>query len=520
MKIVPDTSVIIDGRITGKVESGDFGNAEVIIPEAVVAELEAQANQGREIGFNGLQELKKLNELAKKKKITLKYAGKRPTLEQIKLASSGEIDSMIRSVATKRNAVFATSDIVQSEVARAKGLEVVYIPPQKGEMGPLQINSFFTNNTMSVHLKEGTYPTAKRGTVGKMRLVRIRRQPCTEKELYDVAHEIVERAKRDLDGFIEFDKKGATIVQLGPMRIAIARPPFSDGIEVTAVRPIAKVDIDSYRLSEELKARLIEKQRGVLIAGPPGAGKSTFAASVAEFLQKQEHIVKTMESPRDLQVSDEITQYAPLNGSMANTANILLLVRPDYTIYDELRKTSDFKVFADMRLAGVGMVGVVHSNRAIDALQRLIGRVELGIIPQIVDTIVFIDKGEISRVYEIKFTVKIPCGMIEEDLARPVIDVLNFETGESEYEIYTYGEQVVVMPVGARPKPVWRLAEGEIRKEIGKYARRPVDVSMGSDSTAIAYLDKQDIPRVLGKGGRTIDKIEKTLGIHINVRST
>lgn len=49
-----------------------------------------------------------------------------------------------------------------------------------------------------------------------------------------------------------------------------------------------------------------------------------------------------MESPRDLQLPAEITQYAPLEGSMENTADVLLLVRPDYTIYDELRKKQRF----------------------------------------------------------------------------------------------------------------------------------------------------------------------------------
>ncbi len=525
MKLVPDTSVIIDGRITAKVKSGEFERAEIIIPEAVISELEAQANQGREIGFNGLEELKKLNEMAKDKKISLKYVGKRPTLEQIKLASGGEIDSIIRSVAIQQDAVFVTSDIVQSEVARAKGLEVIYLYPEIEELKSLSIDSYFTKDTMSVHLKEKVPPMAKRGTVGKMQLVKIRKKPCIEKELHDMAHEIIERAKRDPEGFIEFDRKGATVVQLGLMRIAIARPPFSDGIEITAVRPIAKVSLDSYKLSEELKARLSEKQRGVLIAGSPGAGKSTFAASVAEFLQKEGYVVKTMESPRDLQVSDAITQYSPLGGSMASTANILLLVRPDYTIYDELRKTSDFQVFADMRLAGVGMVGVVHANRAIDALQRLIGRIELGVIPQVVDTIVFIDKGEVSLVYNIKFTVKVPSGMIEQDLSRPVIDVINFETRQPEYEVYTYGEQVVVMPVSDAGKPihalkrsVWKLAEKEVQKEISRHVRGPVDVEMMSDSKAVVYLDQRDIPKVLGKGGKRISSIERTLGIGIDVR--
>ena len=84
-----------------------------------------------------------------------------------------------------------------------------------------------------------------------------------------------------------------------------------------------------------------------------------------------------------------------------------------------------------MRMAGVGMIGVVHATRGVDAIQRLIGRVELGIIPQVVDTVIFIDKGEVSKVYDIKFTVKVPHGMVEQDLARPVITIADFENGRS-----------------------------------------------------------------------------------------
>ncbi|MEM2672281.1 MAG: hypothetical protein QXF20_01640, partial [Candidatus Hadarchaeales archaeon] len=133
-----------------------------------------------------------------------------------------------------------------------------------------------------------------------------------------------------------------------------------------------------------------------------------------------------------------------LEGDMEKTADILLLVRPDYTIYDELRKTSDFQIFTDMRLAGVGMVGVVHSTRAIDAIQRLIGRVELGMIPMIVDTVIFIKDGEISQVYSLRSSIKVPSGMRDEDLARPLVEVLDFETEEPVYEIYTFGDQVVI----------------------------------------------------------------------------
>ena len=64
MKLVPDTSVVIDGRITSLIKTGEYTDATIIIPEAVVAELEAQANQGREIGFSGLTELQALCKLA------------------------------------------------------------------------------------------------------------------------------------------------------------------------------------------------------------------------------------------------------------------------------------------------------------------------------------------------------------------------------------------------------------------------------------------------------------------------
>ncbi len=517
--IVPDTSVIIDGRITSKLKAGEFKEATVIIPEALVSELEAQANRGRETGFKGLEELKELSDMANKGEIKLEFTGKRPSLEQIKLASAGEIDSMIRAIAVENNALFITSDRVQAEVARAKGLNVEYLTPIMEELKPLRIEEFFTGDTLSVHLKENVSPIAKRGSVGKQKPVKIRDKPSTDAELHSIIKELIERAKRDPDSRLEIEHEGVMVFQIGSMRIAVAQPPFSDGLEITAVRPVAVVHLDDYRLSKELKKRIIERQRGILVAGPPGAGKSTFAASVAEVLYEQGYIVKTMESPRDLMVPEAITQYAPIKGDMEKTADILLLVRPDYTVYDEVRKTRDFQVFADMRMAGVGMIGVVHATRGVDAIQRLIGRVELGIIPQVVDTVIFIDKGEVSKVYDIKFTVKVPQGMLEQDLARPVITVADFETGNIEYEIYTYGEQVVVMPVGEEVEhPTWALAADRIEKEVQKYARSDVNVEVVSDSSATVYAAEEDIPGIIGKGGKNIDRIERRLGIHLDIR--
>jgi len=229
-------------------------------------------------------------------------------------------------------------------------------------------------------------------------------------------------------------------------RIVITRPPFSKDIEITAVRPLVNLTLKDYAINNRLKKRL-SKAEGILVAGSPGAGKSTFSAALANYYSKQDKVVKTLESVRDLQVDPEITQYTKLEGSLENSADILLLVRPDFTIFDEVRTTKDFQIFSDFRLSGVGMVGVVHSASAIDAIQRFIGRIELGMLPSIIDTIIFIEAGDIAKVLIIKMTVKVPHGFRDKDLARPVIEVRDFSTNELEYEMYSFGQDIVVNPI-------------------------------------------------------------------------
>ncbi|WP_435070195.1 PINc/VapC family ATPase [Haloplanus sp. C73] len=522
MNIVPDTSAVIDGRVSERVESEAYEGATIVVPEAVVGELEWQANEGHDTGWDGIEELQRLVELAEDGTISVEYHGSRPNAGQKRDADEGEIDAIVRDVAAELDATLLTSDVVQAEVSRAKGLAVEYVEPRGRDAEGLQIESFFDDTTMSVHLRTGSKPKAKRGEIGDMHYQVIRDEVTTEAEMKEFAHDIAETARASPDGFVELDEPGMTIVQYRSYRIAVARPPFSDGFEITAVRPIVKTDLEDYEFADDLKDRLLERQRGVLISGAPGAGKSTFAQAVAEFLADHDNAVKTMEKPRDLQVGPDITQYTALGGDMAKTADSLLLVRPDYTIYDEVRKTEDFEVFADMRLAGVGMVGVVHATRAIDALQRLVGRVELGMIPQVVDTVVYIEDGRVDTVYDVTTEVKVPEGLTAEDLARPVIQISDFETGTPAYEIYTFNRQVVTVPLdegGSSETGVSRLARKEVEREIRSIARGHVEVELKGQNEAVVYVEEDDISYVIGKGGGRISDVEDRLGISIDVRT-
>ena len=518
VKVCVDTSVIVDRKISELIESDKLKEIELIIPLAVLDELQAQASKGREPGFIGLDELKHLREICGKKKIKMRFTGERPTLDDIKLARSGRMDALIRDVAKSENGTLYTADYVQALVAEAEGAKVEYIRAVVKTTG-LKFEQFFTPDTLSVHLKENVVPLAKRGKPGKFQLVKLKEELLTEENITDIIREISDASRIHEEGYIEIIRAGATVIQLGRYRIAIARPPFSDGLEVTIVRPIVKLTLDDYKLSEKLMNRLDESAEGVLIAGPPGSGKTTLAASIAEFYKDKGKIVKTLESPKDLQVSDEITQYGPLEGDFEKTADILLLVRPDYSIYDEVRKTKDFQVFSDMRLSGIGMVGVVHASNAIDAIQRFVTRVELGMVPHIIDTVIFVKEGEVKKVFGLNLIVKVPTGMTEADLARPLVEVRDFETGKLEYEIYTFGEENVIVPVaidGKETSGLKKLAGERIMQEIRKFDPH-ASVEIASENKAVVRVDNDVIARLIGKNGAMIKEIEGKLGIHIDV---
>ncbi|MFL6480209.1 MAG: PINc/VapC family ATPase [Nitrososphaera sp.] len=523
-KFVLDTSIIIDGEITRMLEKGNIEQeSDIVIPLAVLDELQSQASTNKEHGFVGLEEIKKIRQICITKNITLRFVGQRPDLDDIRLAKHGRIDAIIKDVAMQESATLITADYVQALVAEAQGIEAMHIrTPTKTTN--LEFEKYFDETTMSVHLKEGTFPMAKRGKPGDFQLVKIDQEKTTSHQLLNIIKEVSEASRVTGTGSVEISRSGATVLQFGNFRIAITRPPFSDGLEVTIVRPIIRLELEDYNASSKLMDRLSGKAEGIVIAGPPGSGKSTLASSVAQFYAKRGKIVKTFESPRDLQVPDEVTQYGPLEGSFEKAVDILLLVRPDYTIFDEVRRAQDFEVFADMRLAGVGMVGVVHASSPLDAIQRFMGRVELGMVPHILDTIIFVRDGSIKKVYELTLTVKVPSGMTEEDLARPLVEVRDFESGAIEYEIYTYGDENVVVPVSKLAKSsqaesgVRRLAQSKIMELVRRFDPS-AEVNVISDNKVQVRVSKEAAPRVIGKGGSTVTELEEMLGVKIDVEA-
>ncbi|MBR9680480.1 MAG: Flp pilus assembly complex ATPase component TadA [Candidatus Altiarchaeota archaeon] len=508
MQVVADYSCLVTGAVSKVTKDG-----EVVIPLSVIALLESEMRHNKADGFVGTKELLTLKDMANKGTIELRFTGDRP-----RYISRDAADWDARGVAQTENITLMTCDKVQEQIATALGIQVGFVKQE--EHLNLTIQKFFDEKTMSVHVKDHTRVHAKKGKPGAWEFMPITEKDTTLAEVEDMAREIVEKAERNPLAFIEVDKEGATVVQYEDYRIVITRHPFSKGTEITAVHPVRKMTLDEYDLKPELMERFEERAEGIFVAGAPGAGKTTFAQALAEFYSAKKKIVKTIEHPRDLSVNKLITQYGHLEGDPGATGEVLLLVRPDFTVYDELRTTRDFEVYSDMRLAGVGMIGVAHASRAIDAVQRFLGRLEMGVIPQVLDTVIYLRGGAIEKVYELEMLVKVPSGMMEADLARPVVEVKDFFTKKVEFEIYTYGEETTIIPVKeSKQDPMMVLAGRELRRVLKKeISGSNIDVSFTGERSAIIYVDQEVIPGVIGKRGRNIEVLEKKLGLKLDVQ--
>lgn len=387
------------------------------------------------------------------------------------------------------------------------------------------LDQYFQPNTMSVHFKVWVPLLSKAGKPWWWHATRGEKVRSVQ-DLTTLADTLLAEATSQDGMFLEIDKQYSKVLQLGLYRIVIVYTPLVDTMEMTVVRPVKKMSMADYNLSEDLLTHIRTVAQGILVSGAPGEGKTTFAQALAEQYVVDNKVVKTLESPRDLLVPDAVSQYSFTYASHDEVRNILLLSRPDNALYDEVRNAEDFVLYADLRLTGIWLVGVTHATKPVDSIQRFIGHVDMGSLPQVIDTVIFIHAGQVSEVLTISQVVKVPAGMNSQDLARPVLQVTSFLTKKVLYEIYSFGEQIVVMEL-SKIKSAGADGMNPMQEFAAKYISILVEKHMGihatvkviSDTEVDLQVDSYDAGALIGKGGENIMALEKKLWLKLNVRT-
>jgi ATPase len=114
-------------------------------------------------------------------------------------------------------------------------------------------------------------------------------------------------------------------------------------------------------------------------------------------------------------------------------------------------------------------------------------------------------------------TVKLPTGLREAELARPVVEVRDFLSGELEYEIYTFGEQTVVVPV-KRLRPGYRGGSIESRV-IDEISRAIPGATASLEGDTLWIIVNRD--NAINAGKRFLKlkkKLEKQYGVSVRLK--
>jgi ATPase len=497
-------SFLIDrsALLAGIVELVDQGRMDgrIAIHGALLRKLWNEARSGLVTSEIALEELNSLREVMERYLIPF---------EVVWGGEGKDLNDLLRRYCLEHGYILVTADPLQVKAAQILGVEYLQIFP-RSTSSPFE--GLFDSNTMSIHLKEGTTIKAKKGRPGAWQFQELTNSPVTAEDIKRMLSQVILAVGLTKSSFVEIERKGSTVIQLGNYRIVVTRPPLSDGWEMTVTRPVTRKRLEDYELDDRLLTRFKEKAEGILVAGAPGMGKTTFAQALAEYYMVMQKVVKTVESPRDMDLPPEITQYSKNYAETGELHDILLLGRPDYTVYDEMRNDEDFRLFIDLRLAGIGMIGVVHATTPIDAIHRFLSRSDLGTVPNIVDTIVFIEGGQVSKVFSLNMVVKIPTGLREADLARPVVEVRDFLSDTVEYEMYVFGEQTMIV----RVKDVQQdRGYDKVGKLISKYIPKAV-IKYDSGEYVIS-LPRGETSRY-NKVANRLRKLEKRLGVRIKVQ--
>jgi twitching motility protein PilT len=228
-------------------------------------------------------------------------------------------------------------------------------------------------NASDLHLKQGHPPILR--VFGELKYMEAK--PLTEKDLESYINTLTNEAQKR-----RF--KDQSRVELSYSALDIARfrvNIFSQfqGLEITIRATPWKIPtVEELHLPPILKT-LAKRPNGlVLISGPAGSGKSTTLAAMVDFINssRKGHII-TIEDPIEFVHSDkfcsvtqqEVGTHTP---SFSTAIRNALRMDPDVIVVGEMRDLDTISNAVTAAETGHLVLGTVHTNDAVQAIDRLI----------------------------------------------------------------------------------------------------------------------------------------------------
>ena len=110
---------------------------------------------------------------------------------------------------------------------------------------PDSLESILADESVStIFLKAECRPRVKSGHISSLTLNELDLDVWDKPKLVDLSEEIsliIEQNSSRSDCFIEIEREGCKVMQVGDLRVRCAWPPFSDAWEITVVRPVANL---------------------------------------------------------------------------------------------------------------------------------------------------------------------------------------------------------------------------------------------------------------------------------------
>jgi len=113
---------------------------------------------------------------------------------------------------------------------------------------------------------------------------------------------------------------------------------------------------------------------------------------------------------------------------------------------------------------------------------------------------------------------------MQEELARPVIEVVEFPSGKITHEMFAFGSEIAVVPVEGRTaagvSPLKSLARDQLVHIIQQWVGVQCQVQFKGETSATIYAPQNMISTLIGKGGENVRQLQEELGgMHLNIES-